>query len=325
MTVVGAGPAGSAAAISARLAGAGVCLYEKSRFPRHKVCGEFFSPEIVPLLEKLGASQAFFDAKPSAIRQLELHFPKATKRGKLPEPAFGLTRFRFDRLMLDRALELGAGFERAPAPSQPTRPVVMAAGRRFEGKRGGRLFGFKTHFTGPQLDSVALYFFEHCYVGVNCAEDGLTNVCGLGPEEILGRHGFDPESLIAAFAPLRERVAPLRRVMDWLVTGPLYFRNRLEAPPMPGYYHAGDQLSFVDPFTGTGMLSALLSGSAAGIAAATGQNTEAYLRATAKKLRPAVRVSSVFRWAIESGWADRFVNWIPAEILVGWTRPHVGS
>lgn len=325
MTVVGAGPAGSAAAIAARLAGAGVSIFEKSQLPRHKVCGEFFSPEAEPLLEQLGAWPAFFDAKPYVIRQLELHFPRATKRAKLPEPAYGLTRYRFDRLLLDRALAVGASFERAPAPAEPMPPVVMAAGRRFEGKRGGRLFGFKAHFTGPQSDSVALYFFDHCYVGVNCAEDGLTNVCGLGPEEALARHGFAPDSLLATFAALRERVAPLHRSMDWLVTGPLYFRNRLDAPPAPGHYYAGDQLSFVDPFTGTGMLSALISGSAAGKAAATGQDPAAYLKTITQKLRPALRVSSVFRWAIETGWADRFVNWIPADLLVGWTRPKLGS
>jgi len=39
--VIGAGPAGAAAAIAARLEGVEVDLFEKSRFPRQKVCGEF--------------------------------------------------------------------------------------------------------------------------------------------------------------------------------------------------------------------------------------------------------------------------------------------
>jgi len=43
LIVVGAGPAGSAAAISAAKKGATVLLLERSRFPRHKVCGEFVS------------------------------------------------------------------------------------------------------------------------------------------------------------------------------------------------------------------------------------------------------------------------------------------
>jgi flavin-dependent dehydrogenase len=52
--ILGGGPAGSAAALAALRQGArnGVRVIEKSRLPRHKVCGEFFSPEIGPELEQ---------------------------------------------------------------------------------------------------------------------------------------------------------------------------------------------------------------------------------------------------------------------------------
>ena len=50
LIVVGAGPAGSACAITAARAGAKVLLLEKDRFPRQKVCGEFVSPESLGLL-----------------------------------------------------------------------------------------------------------------------------------------------------------------------------------------------------------------------------------------------------------------------------------
>jgi 2-polyprenyl-6-methoxyphenol hydroxylase-like FAD-dependent oxidoreductase len=39
--------------------GARVRLFEKSRFPRHKVCGEFLSPELRPALESLGVWPEF--------------------------------------------------------------------------------------------------------------------------------------------------------------------------------------------------------------------------------------------------------------------------
>ena len=39
--VVGGGPAGVMAAFAAMREGAGVRIFEKSAFPRHKVCGEF--------------------------------------------------------------------------------------------------------------------------------------------------------------------------------------------------------------------------------------------------------------------------------------------
>jgi flavin-dependent dehydrogenase len=47
--VVGGGPAGVMAALAAMREGAPVRISEKSAFPRHKVCGEFLSPAILPI------------------------------------------------------------------------------------------------------------------------------------------------------------------------------------------------------------------------------------------------------------------------------------
>ena len=269
----------------------------------------------------LGATGAFFAAKPHVISRLAFHFPGVTKQGRLPEPGWGLSRYVLDQLLLDRAIALGAKLERRPAPEPVCPPMVVSTGRRFQGKRGGRLFGFKAHYAGPPTDSVELFFFRGCYVGVNGVESGLTNVCGLGPEEVLREWGFEPDPMLAAFGPLRDRLTSLRRTMPWLTTGPLYFREQLSAEPEPGCYYAGDQLSFVDPFTGTGMLSALLTGAAAGCAAATGQPPATYLREASQKLGKARRVSSVIRWSIEKGLAARLVKWVPSRLLVDWTRP----
>ena len=57
--IVGAGPAGSAAALSALAEGAAVRIAEKSRAPKHKVCGEFIPAEAAVLLDELGAWQSF--------------------------------------------------------------------------------------------------------------------------------------------------------------------------------------------------------------------------------------------------------------------------
>src|SRR5438477_886337 len=58
LIVVGAGPAGSAAAITAAHGGARVLLLERTRFPRHKVCGEFVSAESLGLLQNLLAKDS---------------------------------------------------------------------------------------------------------------------------------------------------------------------------------------------------------------------------------------------------------------------------
>ncbi len=53
LAIIGGGPAGCSAAIMAARRGARVVLLERTRFPRHKVCGEFVSGESLGLLEKL--------------------------------------------------------------------------------------------------------------------------------------------------------------------------------------------------------------------------------------------------------------------------------
>ncbi len=59
LIVVGAGPAGSACAITAVRAGARVLLLDKDSFPRHKVCGEFVSPESLHILDSLLGANKF--------------------------------------------------------------------------------------------------------------------------------------------------------------------------------------------------------------------------------------------------------------------------
>src|SRR5215472_3778108 len=52
--IVGAGPAGSAAARLLAAAGWSVALVEKAAFPRRKVCGEFISATTMPVLKACG-------------------------------------------------------------------------------------------------------------------------------------------------------------------------------------------------------------------------------------------------------------------------------
>ena len=53
LAIVGGGPAGTSAAITAARSGASVVLFDSSDFPRQKVCGEFVSAESLGLLREL--------------------------------------------------------------------------------------------------------------------------------------------------------------------------------------------------------------------------------------------------------------------------------
>src|SRR5664280_2841243 len=84
--VVGGGPAGVMAAVAAMREGAGVRIFEKSAFPRHKVCGEFLSPAILPLLRRAGCEAGFLQLRPSILSAMRLHFGTRVIRHPLPEP-----------------------------------------------------------------------------------------------------------------------------------------------------------------------------------------------------------------------------------------------
>jgi len=314
--ILGGGPAGSSAALAALREGAGVRVIEKSRFPRHKVCGEFLSPEIAPELERLGALDAFLAASPARVCRTALHFGKRTKSSRLPDPAFGLSRYTFDMLMLDQARAAGAEVSTETHES----PLIVATGRRASPTtRGQRLFGFKAHFEGPTDDAVELYFFDRCYVGVSCIEAGKTNVCGLAPESFLSRFGFEYDSIVMQCPALADRLRPLQRATQWFSTGPLQYGQAFSNAG--GAYPAGAALSFVDPFTGSGLLAAVRSGAMAGKAAAIGQPVDEYLRDCRASLRQPFHVAGVLRRALEGGWAERLAPLAPSRLLFALTRP----
>jgi menaquinone-9 beta-reductase len=318
--ILGGGPAGSAAALAVLRQGGRVRVIEKSRLPRHKVCGEFFSPEIGPELEQLGVWNAFLAAGPARVRRTVLHFGAKLKSSRLPEPAFGLSRYAFDLTLLDQACAAGADL----ASETEESPLIVATGRHnarssTPAQRGQRLFGFKAHFEGPVEDAVELFFFERCYVGVSCIEAGKTNVCGLAPESLLSRFGFEYDGIVMHCAALADRLKPLRRVTSWFSTGPLRYGQDFEHAGSA--YPAGDALSFVDPFTGSGLLAAVRSGALAGRAAAIGQPVPEYLRECRASLRQPFQVAGVLRRALEGGWAEKLAPLAPSRLLFALTRP----
>src|SRR5579871_154502 len=324
--VVGGGLAGSAAALRALKHGASVTIIEKSRLPRHKVCGEFLSPEISEILTRLDCMDGFLALGPATIRRMTLHFGPREKRSVLMEPAFGLSRYAFDRFLFDTAAARSARTIRETWTGQadPNANVVLATGRKAVAPPGSeRLFGFKAHFTGPVDEAVELFFFEGCYAGVSQVEQGITNIAGLAPERMLRACGFDPEELVKRSAPLSERLRPMTRTMDWLTVGPLVFSRSFRGWDATGIYPAGDALGFTDPFTGSGMLSALLTGFMAGEAAALGVPVPSYLRDCRRALARPFQISAIFRALLENGLAPWLAAPVPARWLMKWTRPRL--
>ena len=107
--ILGAGPAGCAAALELAQSGARVGLLEKAAFPRDKLCGEFLSPEVARILDDLGCGPQFRAAQPASIERGVVVTPSGARlEFPLPAPAYGLSRLRFDHLLAEAAQQAGA-------------------------------------------------------------------------------------------------------------------------------------------------------------------------------------------------------------------------
>jgi len=117
--VVGAGPAGSAAAAWAAQAGLDVVLADKASFPRDKACGDGLTPRAIAELDRLGLT-GWLDAHPTnrGLRACgfgqELYLP--WPGGSLPGNGSAVPRTELDATLRTGALGRGAvGIEDARA------------------------------------------------------------------------------------------------------------------------------------------------------------------------------------------------------------------
>ncbi len=111
LVVIGAGPAGTAAAITARRAGLSVIVIDKARFPRDKCCGDGLTTLALRQLEDLGFDP---DRVPSwqDVSEAWLRSPSG-REVRLPLPATGrfaavTPRQELDQALVDLARENGA-------------------------------------------------------------------------------------------------------------------------------------------------------------------------------------------------------------------------
>lgn len=106
--VIGAGPAGSSAAAALADRGHRVLLVERERFPRHKVCGEFLSPEAQGTLAALGLYPALAQLEPVHLRHVEVYAAQGQAlRRPLPGTAWGISRYALDAALAQAAVDRG--------------------------------------------------------------------------------------------------------------------------------------------------------------------------------------------------------------------------
>jgi flavin-dependent dehydrogenase len=213
--------------------------------------------------------------------------------------ALGLSRAEMDERLLRRAANAGAHvLEGAHATNlvienQTVCGVVVKQGiaekickalvtvdatgrsraltRRLFRPRGGPrrerapMVAFKAHLDDTQIEPGAceIYFYRGGYGGLSSIESGLTNLCFIASAQDVRASGAD------AGRVMREVVCQNQRAVftlkdakvkaPWLAVSLEGF-GRSSVAPLNGVVAIGDAASFIDPFTGSGMLMALESG-----------------------------------------------------------------
>ena len=131
------------------------------------------------------------------------------------------------------------------------------------------LVAFKAHLENVRSEESVceIYFYRGGYGGLSRVENGLSNLCFIVAARDVRAHGSDAERVMREIVMSNTRAAETLRGArvrsEWLAVALESFGRR-ELVPADGLLMVGDAASFIDPFTGSGMLMALESGELAG-------------------------------------------------------------
>lgn len=289
LAVVGAGPAGTAAALRALQCAPGlrVALIDRAVFPRDKACGDGVGPDGVDVLRRLGVADHVLDGFPPLHRVAVVAPNGVRAEGEAPRPGHVIPRRTLDARLYDLAIAAGAvpirhrvRSVRSGAGEVMVDDVVRArwlvaadgansAVRRAIGvpvqsrRRTG--LAIRGYARVPDLDALTIHFVADrwpAYAWAFPIGDDLANV-GYGP--------FDATRVDSR----RALIDGLRRALPAVDVDPSTLRAHhlplSSARPRPVHGRVlltGDAASLVHPLTGEGIYYALLSGAMAGAAVA---------------------------------------------------------
>jgi len=296
--IAGAGPAGSSAAIHLARNGLRVLLVEQKKFPRAKLCGEFISPECQRHFENLGVADAIKLSTPAAITET-IFYSTRGHNVAIPSTwfgaptALGLSRAVMDHVLLDRARDCGVtvlegttiiepilnnhdvcGVRIKPNEEYFAPLTIDATGRAHilsrklhtaEPKTKPKLIAFKVHLRNTRVapNTCEIYFYPEGYGGLSSVEGGISNLCFIISAEQVKRYSSNPELVMREIVMKNQRAAyTLERAEpepEWLSASWERF-GRQQPSPANGLLAIGDSASFIDPFSGSGMLMAFESG-----------------------------------------------------------------
>jgi flavin-dependent dehydrogenase len=295
--IIGGGLAGLTNALHLLQLGFKVTLIEKNKYPKHKVCGEYISNEVLPYLSWLDIN--IHELGPHEIS--ELLYSSLTGQVitcSLPLGGFGISRYALDHYLYQLAEKRGCiiledlvenvifvndeftiytkkcGFIKSKI-------VVGAYGKRgildqklrrkFILKKSPWL-AIKAHYRGTFPNTlVALHNFKGGYCGVSKVEDDKINICYLTDYKIFKEYKdieAHQEDVLCKNPHLKEVFRNCERIMDSPLTiGQISFTKKQIVENH--IIMIGDSAGLIHPLCGNGMAMAIHSAKvcAEGIAA----------------------------------------------------------
>lgn len=287
IAVIGGGLAGLFSALQLSRAGFSVTLFEKKKYPFHKVCGEYISNESRNFIERCGI---VLPGDCPEISKLVLTEPggKNINTG-LCLGGFGISRFTFDNLVYEQAKSAGADIqcgisvtdvkfdgeqfelELTGLPPVKADIVIGAQGKRsvidqkldrsfFHQRSPYLAVKYHVHSDYP-ADTIRLDLFKGGYCGLVKVDAERYCLCYLAHRDLLRKHHAIPEmeeqvlyrnpALKAVFAA-SEHLFEKPEVINEISFS-------IKNPVDSHIFMAGDSAGMIAPLCGNGMSMAMHS------------------------------------------------------------------
>lgn len=327
--IVGAGPAGIAAALTAQQRGLSVCVIDKATFPRDKCCGDGLTTGALRLLQQLGLQPSTV-ASWKVCRDVVLRSPSGrTVELQLPDDgqfAAIASRMDLDAALVNHARQRGVlvregvsfvdiscdgDYHVTTSDGVVTARVVIAADGMWSPVRKAlqpdrspylgewhALRQYAHNVTGPASDRLYVWFEPDLLPGYAWSfplADGRVNL-GFGILRGATQKVGDMKSLWASVLSrphIREALGDAAVIDDKVSAWPIPARVTSATLSVDNVLFVGDAASATDVLTGEGIGQALLSGMLAGAAAASSAPSHTYEREMRKHFFADHRMSEI--------------------------------